>query len=65
MSTLEQERLSQLTKLLIFVFTIIATELESNVGLYVAVLIWLEFDIILNTERRVIEYLRLNKKDKG
>ena len=47
--------LSRLTKLLILFLTILATELGSNLGIYLAIGIWLYLDLVIATERRIID----------
>ena len=49
--------LSEGTKVFIFLVTVIATEFGSNVGLYMAMLVWLEIDRIVRIEKGILEYI--------
>lgn len=57
MTTPTTSSLSESTKLFIFILTVLATELGSNVGLYMAILVWLELDRIVKWEQRIINYI--------
>ena len=59
----DDSSLGEGTKVFIFLVTVIATEFGSNVGLYMAMLVWLELDRIVAIEQRILEYI--NKTRKG
>ncbi len=48
------DSLSESTKLFILILTIVATELGSNVGLYMAIIVWLELDRVVRWEQKLI-----------
>ena len=59
----DNDSLGEGTKIFIFLVTVIATEFGSNVGLYLAMLVWLEIDRIVAIEQSILEYI--NKLIKG
>jgi hypothetical protein len=48
-------RLTTFTKLFILLLTVIATELGSNYGLYVAMTVWLFMDQVVRLEQTIIQ----------
>jgi len=53
----DDDSLSEGTKVFIFLVTVVATEFGSNVGLYMAMLVWLEIDRIVRIEKSILEYI--------
>ena len=53
----DDNSLSEGTKIFIFLVTVVATEFGSNVGLYMAMLVWLELDRIVAYEQSILEYI--------
>jgi len=57
-------RLHHLTKLLILILLVVATEMDSKYGLYLATILWLEFAYVVKVEKKVLEYLHLKFSNK-
>ena len=53
-------KLSNYTKLFIFVLTVIATEIDSHSGLYFAMLCWLFIDYVIKAEKSILDYIETN-----
>ncbi len=51
-----KKELSRITRVVIFLVTVVSTEAGSNSGLYLAILVWLELDEVIALEQRILEY---------
>lgn len=58
------QSLNEGTKALICFITIVATEMDSNIGIYLAMVIWLEIEWVVKAEKSILEYIaeRVNKE---
>ena len=55
--------LSEGTKALVLFITIVSTELGSNAGLYLAMVIWLEIEWAVKIEQGILEYIAKRTND--
>lgn len=62
MSARQIAALNHFTKLIILLVVVVSTELDSNYGLYLATLLWLEFGKVLQLERAFINKLGIIKR---
>ncbi len=56
------EKLSHWTKAVVFLVTVAATELGSHAGLYLAMAVWLELDLVMRVEKGILDYIGRYKK---
>jgi hypothetical protein len=58
MSYQQLSQLTHFTKLLILILVIVATELGSDLAIYIATAVWLELSYIVKLERAVFKWVK-------
>ena len=54
----KRSTLSHYTKAVVFLITVVSTEMGSNLGLYLAMGVWLELTEIVVLEQRLIKWFK-------
>lgn len=62
MSLQQLSHLTHFTKLLILLLVIVATELDSDLAIYIATAVWLELAWIVKAERAVVLWVKEHSK---